>query len=277
MGWPYDTTAAMYRIVFSGVFERHPTIRIITHHHGGFVPYYQGGMRGSWAASEEEGRDLSDKVSRPYIDHFKKFYCDTACKDYVPKVLELALDFFGPERMLFGSDTPFGAGNGQSFTSGALIYSDASGEADFTGGLRAEMGEATVRADTGTVYLKKDNPKAASTASKMPSLNGRIDHVAAKGQITIAQPGLHATGEQLLYTGAEQSFLLTGDAKNLPKAMDARGNVTTGAALKFRRACSGGGGDTTVEVLNKAPSGLDIPGGVHTEVLAEEKKGRPSR
>jgi predicted TIM-barrel fold metal-dependent hydrolase len=120
MGWPYDTTAAMYRIVFSGVFARHPSIRIITHHHGGFVPYYQGGMRGSWAASEEEGRELSDKVSRPYIDHFKKFYCDTACKDFVPKVLELALDFFGPERMLFGSDTPFGAGDGQSFTGGAL-------------------------------------------------------------------------------------------------------------------------------------------------------------
>jgi uncharacterized protein len=120
MGWPYDTTAAMYRIVFSGVFERHPSIRIITHHHGGFVPYYQGGMRGSWAASEEEGTQLSDKVSRPYIDHFRKFYCDTACKDYVPKVLELALDFFGPERMLFGSDTPFGAGDGQSFTTGAL-------------------------------------------------------------------------------------------------------------------------------------------------------------
>jgi predicted TIM-barrel fold metal-dependent hydrolase len=120
MGWPYDTTAAMYRIVFSGVFERYPSIRIITHHHGGFVPYYQGGMRGSWAASAEDGRQVSDKVARPYIDHFRKFYCDTACKDFVPKVLELALDFFGPERMLFGSDTPFGAGDGQSFTSGAL-------------------------------------------------------------------------------------------------------------------------------------------------------------
>jgi len=120
MGWPYDTTAAMYRIVFSGVFERHPSIRIITHHHGGFVPYYQGGMRGSWAASAEEGRQVSDKVARPYMDYFKKFYCDTACKDFVPKVLELALDFFGPEGMLFGSDTPFGARDGQNFTSGAL-------------------------------------------------------------------------------------------------------------------------------------------------------------
>jgi predicted TIM-barrel fold metal-dependent hydrolase len=120
IGWPYDTTAAMYRIVFSGVFERYPGIRIITHHHGGIVPYYAGGMIGSWAGSKEEGVELSDKISRPYIDHFKKFYCDTACKDFVPKVLELALDFFGPERMLFGSDTPFGAGDGQSFTSGAL-------------------------------------------------------------------------------------------------------------------------------------------------------------
>ncbi|HUI95698.1 MAG TPA: amidohydrolase family protein [Xanthobacteraceae bacterium] len=120
IGWPYDTTAAMYRIVFSGVFERHPGIRIITHHHGGIVPYYAGGMIGSWAGSEEEGVEVSDKIARPYIDHFKKFYCDTACKDFVPKVLELALDFFGPERMLFGSDTPFGAGDGQSFTAGAL-------------------------------------------------------------------------------------------------------------------------------------------------------------
>jgi predicted TIM-barrel fold metal-dependent hydrolase len=125
MGWPYDTTSAMYRIVFSGVFERYPGIRIITHHHGGFVPYYVGGMTGSWGASEEEGRPVSDKVSRPYIDHFKKFYCDTACKDFVPKVLELALDFFGPERMLFASDTPFGAGDGQNFTSGALRSIDA--------------------------------------------------------------------------------------------------------------------------------------------------------
>jgi len=120
MGWPYDTTAAMYRIVFSGVFARHPGIRIITHHHGGIVPYYAGGMTGSWAASEEERTQLSEQVPRPYIDHFKKFYCDTACKDFVPKVLELALDFFGPDRLLFGSDTPFGAGNGQGFTSAAL-------------------------------------------------------------------------------------------------------------------------------------------------------------
>ena len=120
IGWPHDTTSAMYRIVFSGVFERYPGIRIITHHHGGFLPYYAPRLTGSWAASEEDGVEVSSKVPRPYIDHFKKFYCDTACNDFAPKVLELALDFFGPERVLFASDTPFGAGDGQSFTSGVL-------------------------------------------------------------------------------------------------------------------------------------------------------------
>jgi uncharacterized protein len=64
-------------------------------------------------------------VSRPYIDHFKNFYCDTACNAFAPKVLELALDFFGPERMLFASDTPFGAGDGQSFTGEVLRSIDA--------------------------------------------------------------------------------------------------------------------------------------------------------
>ena len=38
VGWPYDTTSAMFRIVFSGVFDRYPSIRIITHHHGAFIP-----------------------------------------------------------------------------------------------------------------------------------------------------------------------------------------------------------------------------------------------
>jgi len=120
MGWPYDTTSAMYRIVFSGVFDRYPGIRIITHHHGGFIPYYAPRMIGGWLGEAEAGMHVDTEIAPPYIDHFKKFYCDTACNDFAPKVLQLALDFFGPERVLFASDTPFGAGDGQSFTSGVL-------------------------------------------------------------------------------------------------------------------------------------------------------------
>ncbi len=120
IGWPYDTTTAMYRIVFSGVFDRYPGIRIITHHHGGFIPYYAPRLTGSWVAYKEDGALFKTEVKEPFIDHFKKFYCDTACNDFAPKVLELALDFFGTERVLFATDTPFGAHDGQNFTSGVL-------------------------------------------------------------------------------------------------------------------------------------------------------------
>lgn len=120
IGWPYDTTTAMYRIVFSGVFERHPTIRIITHHHGGMIPYYGARMVGSWLAEEEHGNLPQTQIAKPNIEHFKKFYCDTACNEFAPKVLELALDFFGQDRVLFGTDAPFGAGDGGRFTTEVL-------------------------------------------------------------------------------------------------------------------------------------------------------------
>jgi len=120
IGWPYDTTTAMYRIVFSGVFEKHPTIRIITHHHGAMVPYYAGRMIGNWVGNEEHGLPQQTQIAKPYIEHFKKFYCDTACNEFAPKVLELALDFFGQEQVLFGTDAPFGAGDGERFTAGVL-------------------------------------------------------------------------------------------------------------------------------------------------------------
>jgi uncharacterized protein len=54
------------------------------------------------------------------MEHFRKFYCDTACNEFAPKILELALDFFGSERVLFGSDAPFGADDGQRFTTEVL-------------------------------------------------------------------------------------------------------------------------------------------------------------
>jgi predicted TIM-barrel fold metal-dependent hydrolase len=119
IGWPYDTTTAMYRIVYSGVFDRYPTIRIVAHHHGGMVPYYAERIQSSGADDDTAGAP-DGTSAKPNIEHFKKFYCDTACNEFAPKVLELALDFFGPERVLFGSDAPFGANDGQRFTTEVL-------------------------------------------------------------------------------------------------------------------------------------------------------------
>jgi uncharacterized protein len=119
-GWLHDTTSAMIRIVFSGVFDRYPGIRIVTHHHGVLLPTYAKRFDSLLALGELSGDVLATKISRPYIDHFKKFYCDTAAFGYEPKILEIALAFFGRERVLFGTDTPFDTSGGQYFTAETL-------------------------------------------------------------------------------------------------------------------------------------------------------------
>jgi predicted TIM-barrel fold metal-dependent hydrolase len=125
VGWPYDTTSAMFRIVFSGVFDRYPSLRIITHHHGAFVPLLAPRLDNGWALFEPVGLPMSTKIAKPYIDHFRKFYCDTAASGFAPKALELAVDFFGSERVLFGSDAPFDVEDGQIFISGILRSIDS--------------------------------------------------------------------------------------------------------------------------------------------------------
>jgi uncharacterized protein len=120
IGWLHDTTSAMYRIVFSGVFDRYPEIRIVTHHHGAFLPFHASRLEACWALFEKAEMWGRTSVSKPFIDHFRKFYCDTAAFGYAPKVLELTLDFFGPERVLFGSDAPMDTTGGQHFIKEAL-------------------------------------------------------------------------------------------------------------------------------------------------------------
>ena len=110
-GWPYDTSAFMARMVFSGVFTRHPELKIITHHAGGMAPFFSGrvgpGMDSFGARTPDEERDLVDSEldERP-IDAFRRFYADTAVFG-APHALRCAYAFFGADHMLFASDMPF--------------------------------------------------------------------------------------------------------------------------------------------------------------------------
>ena len=83
-GWPYETTVAMARLVFSGVFDRHPELKIVTHHlGGGMIPFFDGrigaGMEvlGSRTSDEDYSKVLSS-LKRPHLDYFREFYADTA-------------------------------------------------------------------------------------------------------------------------------------------------------------------------------------------------------
>ncbi len=118
--WVNDDTLAMHRIVFSGVFERHPKVKIIIHHHGAMVPYFAGRVDTGIAFFEKNiGFKYETAVTPPYADQYKKFYIDTATQYYNPQALGIAIDFFGPDKVLFGSDAPMDAEDGKVMINGA--------------------------------------------------------------------------------------------------------------------------------------------------------------
>lgn len=102
LGWPYETAAALSRLVYSGQMERHPRLRVIAHHGGGMVPHFSArlGMGPGY-------RQVKDSLPRPPLDYFHRFYGDTALFG-APHAVRCVLEFFGPEHVLFGTDTPLG-------------------------------------------------------------------------------------------------------------------------------------------------------------------------
>ena len=111
-GWPYDTTAAMARLVFSGIFERFPTIKFITHHCGGMVPYFADRLVVHYDNGLERlGTRYFPGLTKPVLEYFKMFYADTALNGN-PSALRCGLDFFGEDHLLFGTDMPYDVENG---------------------------------------------------------------------------------------------------------------------------------------------------------------------
>jgi len=110
-GWPYETSAAMARLVFSGMFDRHPKLKIITHHMGAMIPYFEGRVGYGWdqlgrRTSDEDYEALLKSMKKRPLDYFKLFYADTALFG-ADAATECGLKFFGVDRVLFASDCPF--------------------------------------------------------------------------------------------------------------------------------------------------------------------------
>jgi predicted TIM-barrel fold metal-dependent hydrolase len=118
-GWPYETSVAMARLVFSGVLDRHPGLRILTHHGGAMVPFFSGRVGPGWdqlgtRTPEAERADVSTPLTGRPLDAFKRFYADTAVFG-APHALRCAVDFWGVDHVLFASDTPFDPERGTMF------------------------------------------------------------------------------------------------------------------------------------------------------------------
>jgi aminocarboxymuconate-semialdehyde decarboxylase len=112
-GWPYDTSVAMVRMVFCGLLDRYPNLKIITHHLGGMIPFYDGrigpGLQvlGSRTLDEDYSKVLP-ALKRPHLDYLHDFYGDTALFGGGSQAVRCGLEFFGSEHVVFATDTPLG-------------------------------------------------------------------------------------------------------------------------------------------------------------------------
>ena len=119
LGWPFETSVAMARMVFSGFFERLPELRIITHHCGAMIPFFAGRAETLWAqlgsrSADENYEELLKSMKKKPIEYFKMFYADTVLGGSA-SALRCGLDFFGADKVVFASDCPFDPEGGPMF------------------------------------------------------------------------------------------------------------------------------------------------------------------
>lgn len=109
-GWPYETTAAMTRLVFSGILEKYPNLKVITHHCGGMVPYYEQRILQHYGFQDRNYRKEAaylHELTKAPLAYYKMFYNDTAIHGNTPALM-LAYHFWGADHLLFGADMPLG-------------------------------------------------------------------------------------------------------------------------------------------------------------------------
>jgi predicted TIM-barrel fold metal-dependent hydrolase len=101
-GWPYETTMAMGRLVYSGVMEKYPNLKLVAHHCGAMVPFFSTRIQPVAAAGEG---DIM-KLTKPPAEYFKRFYGDTVLGGNTSAMM-CGYDFFGADHMVFGTDYPY--------------------------------------------------------------------------------------------------------------------------------------------------------------------------
>ena len=119
-GWTLDTTITISQLIFAGIYDRHPYLKLIAHHGGGLIPHCCGRieMMPRLAGLDPSGSltEALDRLEKEPIDYFRMVYVDTAMFGGHNGV-KCVVDFFGPDRVLFGTDAPLDAHAGSHFIS----------------------------------------------------------------------------------------------------------------------------------------------------------------
>lgn len=104
IGNPLDTTMALHYLIFDGVLERYPALKILAAHGGGYLPAYSGRADHAWGARSDAHGDLP----KPPSHYLKKIWFDTIV--FTPQQLEGLVALFGADKLLLGTDYPYDMG-----------------------------------------------------------------------------------------------------------------------------------------------------------------------
>ncbi len=100
-GNPFETSLAISRIIFGGVLDEYPRLKLLFSHGGGAAPYIIGRMDHGFFCKDECKRN----IKRPPSFYMKSLYFDTIT--FEGRALRFLLDMMGSEKILLGSDYPF--------------------------------------------------------------------------------------------------------------------------------------------------------------------------
>lgn len=110
-GWPHETSVCAGRLVFAGIFDKWPNLKIITHHAGGTIPMMEGRLNGGLESlgnryAPEQAYAAKTNLKEKPINAFRKFYADTAT--FGSRIgIDAGVAFFGKEKTVFATDFPF--------------------------------------------------------------------------------------------------------------------------------------------------------------------------
>jgi len=105
IGNPLETMTAATRLIFSGLFEELPSLRLVLLHGGGYLPFYVPRSDHTWEVRPEARIRIPDHPPSHYV---KKLWYDSLV--FQPQYLRFLLDIVGTERVMLGTDYPFDMG-----------------------------------------------------------------------------------------------------------------------------------------------------------------------
>jgi len=107
LAWPYQTTLAMNRLVYSGILEDYPNLIFVAHHCGGILPFLANRVQAIFDYNQvvHKGAGFDRILQRAPVEYFHRFYADTVTCGSTPALL-CGYSFFGADHLVFGTDMP---------------------------------------------------------------------------------------------------------------------------------------------------------------------------